>query len=115
MHCSNCPEEALYTYDPPGAVATHFCGTHLPSFLQRSAKSGLLKTTDHFADVRTSALAELRPVADPEPEPEAPAPTKRRRSRKKPVEEPLPEVVEEEAPVEEPAVEEPPAEADSED
>lgn len=107
MQCSNCTDEAMYIYDPRGAVATYFCGAHLPSFLHKSAKSGLLKTTDHFSDVRTSALAELRPapveettveVAD-----EVPAP-KRRRSRKKAVVEP--EVPVEEAPSEEPPTDE---------
>lgn len=113
MQCSNCADEAMYIYDPRGAVATYFCGAHLPSFLQKSAKSGLLKTTEHFSDVRASALAELRPApveeatAEVVEEEEAPAP-KRRRSRKK-------AIVESEVPAEENLIEEPPAdEADSE-
>ena len=113
MQCSNCADEAMYIYDPRGAVATYFCGAHLPSFLQKSAKSGLLKTTEHFSDVRASALADLRPAPVEEApvevveEEEAPAP-KRRRSRKK-------AIVESEVPAEENLIEEPPAdEADSE-
>lgn len=114
MQCSNCADEAMYIYDPRGAVATYFCGAHLPSFLQKSAKSGLLKTTEHFSDVRASALAELRPAPVEEAtaevvEEEEPAPApKRRRSRKK-------ATVEPEAPVEETPAEEPQTdEADSE-
>lgn len=107
MQCSNCAEEAMYIYDPRGAVPTHFCGAHLPSFLQKSARAGLLKTTDHFSDVRSSALSELRPApvpstADAEAAVEEPTPAPRKRTRKKAVEV---EAAAEE-PTEEPAVEE---------
>lgn len=109
MQCSNCADEAMYIYDPRGAVATFFCSAHLPSFLQKSAKSGLLKTTEHFSDVRSSALAELRPApvegstveaVEEEPEPEP----KPRRSRKKAVAETEPPV--EDTPIEDPQTDE---------
>lgn len=91
MNCSNCADEALYIYDPRGALATYFCGVHLPSFLQKSAKAGLLKTTEHFGDVRASALADLRPApveplsvdGDETAEEPAPPPRRRRRPTKK--------------------------------
>lgn len=108
MHCSNCADEAMYIYDPRGAVATYFCGSHLPSFLQKSAKSGALKTTDHFSDVRASALAELRAMPpiqeateeEPAPVEEAPTPTPRRRRPRKKAEVEVPAEVAAEAVVE---------------
>lgn len=97
MQCSNCANPALYVYDPRGVVATYFCSAHLPSFLAQAAKSGQLTTTGHFDEVRSSALAALRPArlaeapaaeveepadAAPEAEP-APVPAPRKKSRRK--------------------------------
>jgi hypothetical protein len=78
MTCSDCPSPALYVYDPPKIRPTYFCEKHLPSFLKQAAKSGALKTTEKFADVKASALAALAPVVEAV---EEPAPKRRRRKK----------------------------------
>lgn len=95
MQCSNCANPALYVYDPRGVVATYFCSAHLPAFLAQAARSGQMTTTEHFDEVRASALAALRPSRAEEPPadveapaelPEAeatPAPAPRKKSRRK--------------------------------
>lgn len=99
MTCANCSEPALYVYDARPLRPTAYCAEHLPAFLRKPARAGVLTTTDAYDDTRRSALAALRPaVADEAPvdEPEAPvveeqpseaevseAPAPRKRRRKK--------------------------------
>lgn len=110
MKCANCDRPGLYMYEGPGIRPVAYCVDDLPGFLRASAKSGALKKTDGFSQVRDGVLAAVAPTqvvaVDPEPEAEAPKPaqSKKTRSRKKPT--PAIEETTEEAPVEE-APEEP--------
>ena len=93
MQCSNCSDEALYVYDPRGALPAYFCSAHVPSFLAKAARSGQLKTTDRFDSMRASVLESMRPQEEvvEQPTAEEPAekpeeessPTPKRRNRRK--------------------------------
>lgn len=64
MKCANCDAPSLWTYDTPASDPVSFCDAHLPRFLRDQAAAGLLKTTEHHAEV----AAEVAAVLAPEPE-----------------------------------------------
>jgi hypothetical protein len=101
MQCSNCDESALYQYSPKGIAPAAFCAAHLPSFLSKSAKAGLLETTEHYESLRVSAFEALRPQQLPETAvEEQPAETPRKRRNRKKAEAEVTEVTQEEPAVE---------------
>lgn len=110
MKCANCDRPGLYVYEGPGVRPVAYCAVDLPGFLRASARSGALRTTKAFDQVRQNALASLSPTqviaVAPAPEPEPEPQPKKTRSRKKsaPAPDPVEEAAEEPT---EPVVEEP--------
>jgi hypothetical protein len=91
MHCANCDAPALYIYGPKPLTPTAYCDKHLPGFLRKAAKSGVLPTTDAYDALRRETLNRLAPAPEPDPEPETtreddpePAPKPARKRAKKP-------------------------------
>lgn len=59
--CANCTSDALYVYEVTDSFNINYCQYHLPVFLHKLQKSGLLKTTDEFEAVKAEALAAVAP------------------------------------------------------
>ena len=53
----------MFIYEITPEVNTKYCATHLPKFLERRNKAGLLKTTDEWEKGRREIVAALTPVA----------------------------------------------------
>ena len=64
--CANCADEALFEYKLTDEVSIHYCGKHLPKFLDARKKAGLLHTTDSFSEVVEEAMEALAPEEDVE-------------------------------------------------
>ena len=59
--CANCTSDSLYVYEVTDTFNIPYCQYHLPVFLHKLQKSGLLKTTDEFEAVKAEALAAVAP------------------------------------------------------
>ena len=90
MKCANCNEDALYIYQITLSSQIFYCNTHLPSFLLKAKKAGLLQTTDALKTVLEEGL---KNIATPMPKPvvveeepvieEAPTPKPKKKVAKK--------------------------------
>lgn len=72
MQCDNCQRPAIYVYAPRMVTPAHYCERHLPSFLRKQTRSGVLQTTEAYNEVRSRVIAKL--ATDPEPTVSEPAP-----------------------------------------
>ena len=68
MQCDNCQRAAIYIYAPRMITPAHYCERHLPAFLKKQTKSGVLQTTDAYDEIRSQVMAKLAPT------PEVPSP-----------------------------------------
>jgi hypothetical protein len=59
--CANCESDALYVYEVTDSFNIPYCQYHLPVFLNKLQKSGLLKTTAQFDTLKAEALEAVAP------------------------------------------------------
>lgn len=89
MKCANCKADALYVYQVTPTSQIVYCNTHLPSFLLKAKKAGLLQKTDALKTVLEEGLKNIAtpaPVAEAVEEPvveEAPVPAPKKKATKK--------------------------------
>ena len=72
MKCANCSSDALYEYKITQKTSTHYCGNHLPKFLEERKLAGLLAITAKNIEHRDEAVSILStpaPVEAPAPKP----------------------------------------------
>lgn len=72
MTCANCKDDAFYVYQVTAGKQILYCHKHLPSFLEKARKAGLLQTTDALKAVLEEGLKNIavqvtRPAVAEEP------------------------------------------------
>lgn len=68
MKCASCDKDAFYIYQLTASKQIFYCHKHLPSFLEKAKKAGLLQTTDAYKTVIEEGLKNISVTA-----PETPA------------------------------------------
>lgn len=81
--CANCADESLFEYKLTDEVSIHYCGKHLPKFLDARKKAGLLHTTDSFSEVVEEAMEVLAPEEETEEVNTEDSPTPKKKAVKK--------------------------------
>lgn len=95
MKCANCDAPALWVYETPASADLPFCEAHLPGFLRKPSRDGLLTTTEAYAAAQAEVAALLAPEQEVVAEAEAivaeAAAPKRSRKKAEPAPEDEPE------------------------
>ena len=87
MNCANCSNTASHEYRLTLDTSIFYCEKHLPTFLRKAKRAGILPVTDeHKANLeeglKNITVTPEEPAPAPEPTPE-PAPTPAPKSSKK--------------------------------
>ena len=59
MKCASCNKDAFYIYAITDKTQILYCHKHLPSFLEKAKKAGLLKTTEAYETVIEEGLKNI--------------------------------------------------------
>lgn len=92
MNCANCDQPALWIYESPASDDLPFCEKHLPGFLRKAARDGVLTTTEAYQQAVTEVAALLSPEEEVVAEAEtivaeaAEEPVRKSRKKAEPVE-----------------------------
>jgi len=85
MTCANCDKPSHYVYRLTKEVGVHYCPNHLPQFLDKRKRAGLLETTEQWKADRADSLTAISSIPEVaiKAEVEAPKVAKKKAAPKK--------------------------------
>ena len=64
MKCANCEKDSFYIYQITEGTQILYCNNHLPKFLEKAKKAGLLKTTEALKNVLEEGFKKILNTSD---------------------------------------------------